>query len=174
MNQEILELLKYTIPSLIVFFTTFFTVRWYFKTDQEKRRHEIKLLNERTITPIRLQAYERLILFLERISPDSLIMRLSEPNMTAGQLQNNMLISIRAEFEHNLSQQLYISNQAWEVIKSAKTNLIKIINTAADKVKPNDSAIELSKIILESMMEVNKSPTTVAIEFLKKELQLYL
>lgn len=172
--MEILELLKYTVPALIVFLASFFTIRFLIKNDQEKRRNEIRMMNQKTITPIRLQAYERIVLFLERISPDSLIMRLSDPNMKSAQFQNDILTAIRAEFEHNLSQQIYISNQAWEVVKSAKGNIIKVINSAADKVKPDSPSFELSKVILESMMEASKTPSTIAIEFLKKEMGQFL
>ncbi len=168
--MELLEILKYTLPALIVFLTAVIIIRRFIKNDQERRRFEIRVMNQKNITPVRLQAYERIVLFLERIAPDSLIMRLNEPNLTAGELQSNMLKTIRAEFDHNLSQQVYVSNRAWEVVKSAKSNIIKIINTAAGPVKPDAPAFTLSKRILESMMKVNKSPTTVAIEFLKDEM----
>ncbi|MBN2519659.1 MAG: hypothetical protein JXB17_04075 [Bacteroidales bacterium] len=172
--MEILEVLKYTLPALIVFLTAYFIIHSFVKNDQERRRNEIRMLNQKTITPIRLQAYERIVLFLERISPESLIMRLNDPKIPSGQLQSDLLSAIRAEFEHNLSQQIYISNHAWEVVKSAKSNVIKIINSAADKIKPDSPSFELSKAILESMMEVNKSPNMVAIEFLKREMEQFL
>jgi len=172
--MEILEVLKYTLPALIVFLTAYLLIHSYLKNDEKRRRHELKVANLGKITPVKLQAYERIVLFLERISPETLILRLSEPNITASQFQENLLTSIRAEFEHNLSQQIYISNKAWEVVKSAKSNIIKIINNSAEKVKPESLSFELSKVILESMMEVSKSPTTVAIEFLKKEMEVYL
>jgi len=172
--MEILEILKYTLPALIVFLTAYLSIQSFIKSEQERRKHEIKMMNEKMITPIRLQAYERLVLFLERISPDSLIMRTNEPRMISSRLQSAMLTTIRAEFEHNLSQQLYVTNQAWEVVKSAKTNVIKIINMAADYVKPDSPSIELSKVILESIMEISKTPGMVAIEFLKKEVEVYL
>jgi hypothetical protein len=171
--MEVLEILKYTLPALIVFLTAVIIIRRFIKNDQERRRFELRVMNQKNITPVRLQAYERIVLLLERIAPDSLIMRLNEPNLTAGELQANMLKTIRAEFDHNLSQQVYVSNRAWEVVKSAKSNIIKIINTASDSVKPDAPAFTLSKRILESMMKVNKSPTTVAIEYLKDEMQKY-
>ncbi len=174
MKTEILEILKYTVPALIVFFTAYLIIRSFIKSEQLQRKHELKLANLGKITPIKLQAYERIVLFLERISPETLILRLNESNITSSQFQENMLTSIRAEFEHNLSQQIYISNQAWEVVKSAKGNIIKIINNAAEKVKPDSISYELSKVILESMMEASKTPTSIAIEFLKKEMEIYL
>lgn len=174
MITDIFEVLKYTIPALIVFFTAFILLRMFLKNENERRKHEIKLANQVNITPIRLQAYERIVLFLERISPESLILRLNEPNISSSQFQENMLTAIRAEYEHNLSQQIYTSNQAWEVVKSAKSNIIKVINSAAEKVKPESLSYNLSKTILESMVDINKTPSSAAIEFIKREMEIYL
>jgi Na+/H+ antiporter NhaC len=106
----LLEILKITIPSLIVFLTAYFVLKAVLKKEHESRKIEVVLQNKKIITPLRLQAYERIVLFLERISPNSIIIRLQTPNMTIGQLHKEMLTTIRTEFEHNLSQQLYLSN----------------------------------------------------------------
>lgn len=166
-----LEILKYTIPSLVVFLTVFYIIHTYFEDLEKKRKYESALKNRKLITPIRLQAYERVILFLERISPESLIMRLSETGMTGKDLQSGMLTTIRAEFEHNLSQQLYVSNEAWEMVKSARANTMKIINLAADKIPGHVPYTHLSTLILETIMEAEKTPSSIAIDFMKKEVQ---
>jgi hypothetical protein len=166
-----LDVLKYTIPSLVLFLTVFYILHSYFEDNEKKRQIKTALKNRKLITPLRLQAYERIILLLERISPESLIMRISVTGMTCKQLQSEMLGSVRAEFDHNLSQQLYVSNEAWEMIKGARSNTIKLINTAADKVQPDSQSMHLSTTILEMVMEMDKTPSVYAIEFLKKEVQ---
>jgi hypothetical protein len=118
-----------------------------------------------------LQAYERVILFLERITPESLIMRVSQSNMNSKQLQVEMLASVRAEFDHNLSQQLYLSNEAWEMVKNARSNTLKLINTASDQVPSEAPYMQLSTVILEMMMDMEKNPSSEAINFLKEEVQ---
>jgi len=168
-----LDVLKYTIPSLIVFATAYFILKSFIESEEKKRHLEIRTKNQKLITPIRLQAYERLTLFLERISPNSLILRIQKPNMTASQLQREMLAVIRTEFEHNLSQQIYISKQAWEVSKSAKENLIKLINASADKVNPKADAMQLSQVILQTIISVGAPPTQTAIDFLKAEVKQF-
>jgi len=168
-----LDVLKYTSPSLIVFATAYFILKSFIESEEKKRTLEIRTKNQKLITPIRLQAYERLTLFLERISPNSLILRVQKPNMTASQLQREILAIIRTEFEHNLSQQIYISKQAWEVSKSAKENLVKLINASADKVNPKADAMELSKVILQTIITVGASPTQAAIDFLKTEVNQF-
>ena len=169
-----IELLSYTIPALIVFLTSVFTIRFFIKDNQQQRKIELLLENQKIVTPIRLQAYERITLFLERITPDSLIMRVMNPKMNSKQLQAELLKAIRAEFEHNLSQQIYVSTKAWDVIKNSKEQVIKIINTCFINVKPNDPAIRLSSQIIEKMIEIQKSPTHTAIEFLKEEIKSIL
>ena len=80
-----------------------------------------------------MQAYERLVLFLERMNPDNLVLRCYEPTMDSKLLKDVMVQNIRNEFEHNLSQQLYISNEAWALIKNAKEEMISTINTVFTK-----------------------------------------
>ncbi len=90
--------------------------------------------------------------------------------MNVAQLHKAMLETIRAEYEHNMSQQIYISNKAWEVVKNARSGIIKLANTSAEKFKHDEPSIKLSTHMLERTVEVEKHPTQVAIEFLKAEL----
>lgn len=168
--MEILEILKYTLPAVIVFLTAYFVLREMIRKDQKKQRFEMLLQNQKTVLPIRLQAYERLTLFLERITPDSLLMRVSKSGMKVGDLHQALLHAIRTEYEHNMSQQIYVSNRAWEIVKNARSGILKLINTSADSLKPGDPALKLSKLILERTLNVEKHPTQVAIAFLKAEL----
>jgi Na+/H+ antiporter NhaC len=163
------DILKITIPALIVFLTAYFILKNMITSDQDKRRQELILQNGRTVMPIRLQAYERIILFLERISLESMLVRVSTPDMTSGQLHSALLSTIRSEFEHNLSQQIYMTQQAWEVVKNARSNMIKIINSEAEKMAANSTGMALSKKLLETVMELDKEPTKVAIDFIKAE-----
>jgi hypothetical protein len=165
----ILDLLKILLPSLLVFLAAFLSIERLLRAERDRKKSEITLDRQKISTPIRLQAYERMVLYLERISPESLLIRVNQPNLTAKKLQSNLLSNIRTEWEHNLSQQLYISNQAWSIVKNAKANVIKLINTCADKVEDDKPAILLSKLILESVVELDSHPTNKAIEFLKKE-----
>src|SRR5665647_3415801 len=163
------DILKITIPALIVLFTAWIILRNMIKNDQDKRRQELILQNSRTLTPIKLQAYERIVLFLERISLESLLVRVSTPDMTAKQLHSAILNSIRSEFEHNLSQQIYMTQQAWEVVNNARSNTIKIINTEFERAPQSATGIEYSRQLLEKVMEIEKEPTKTAVEYIKNE-----
>ena len=164
------DILKITIPALIVFFTAWVLLRNMIRNDQDKRRQELILQNSRTVTPIKLQAYERIVLFLERISLESLLIRVSSSDMTASQLHSTLLNTIRSEFEHNLSQQIYMSQQAWEIVRNARSNTIKIINNEADKMAAGSSGMAFSKQLLERIMELDTEPTRAAIDYIKGEI----
>ena len=167
--ELIADILKITIPALIVFFTAWILLKNMISLDQDKRRQEIILQTSRTVTPIKLQAYERIILFLERISLESLLVRISTTDMSSSQLHTTMLSAIRSEFEHNLSQQIYMSPQAWEVVKNARSNMIRIINTEAETMSPGSSGLALSQKLLERIMEIESEPTRAAIDYIKAE-----
>lgn len=167
--ELLIDILKITIPALLVMITTWLVIRYLLKNDQDKRRQELILQTGKTVTPIKLQAYERIVLFLERISLESMLVRISTPGMNAEQLHSSLLTTIRSEFEHNLSQQIYMSPQAWEVVRNARSNMIKIINTEMEKMPKKASGMQLSKQLLEVVMEMEKEPTRTAIEFIKAE-----
>jgi hypothetical protein len=167
--NNVAEILKITIPALLVLLTAIILLRGMIKNDQEKRKHELILQNNRTVIPIRLQAYERVVLFLERISLESMLVRINTPGMTAVQLHSALLTNIRSEFEHNLSQQIYMSPQAWEIVRNARSNMIKIINADFEKMPQTASGMDLSKKLLETIMELEKEPTRAAIDYIKNE-----
>ena len=171
---EVFEILKYTLPAIIVLIVAVVFIRQIVKNDQSRRNYDALVKNQQMITPVRLQAYERLTLLLERISPEALIMRINKPNMTAKQMQSELLSTIRSEFDHNVSQQIYVTPQVWEIIKNARAKITQLINGSSARVKPDAPAIQLSKIILEDLMQMEKSPINMALDALKSEIkQLY-
>lgn len=167
----IAEILKYTLPALFVFLATYLVMSKMVKSEQLRLKAENVLNNQKFITPIRLQAYERMVLLMERISPQSLIMRTQRQNITNQELQSALLKTIRSEFEHNMAHQLYISDKAWEMVRMAKEDCIKFINQTALQTKPDGNSLQLCKLILENTMDRELDPTTKAIGYLKKEIR---
>ena len=169
--DTILEIVKYTIPSLVVFVTAYLLVKTLIDNEQLRRKHESNQSNQKMTTPLRLKAYERLILYLERISPQSILPRTLKPNMTATQLQRELLQTIRMEYEHNLSQQLYVSSKCWQAVITAKENSTKLINMVAARVNAEGKKTgnEFAQILLEAVMDMNQSPNSTAIEIIKAE-----
>ncbi|NLN29956.1 MAG: hypothetical protein GX158_01750 [Bacteroidales bacterium] len=167
--EAVTEILKITLPALLVTIMAWLVLKSMIKNERDRRRQELILQNSRSIVPIKLQAYERIILFLERISLESLLVRVSTPNMNAAQLHSGLLTSVRSEFEHNLSQQIYMSPQAWEVVRNARSGTIKLINSEYDKLPENATGMIFSKQLLTAVMDMDKEPTRVAIDFIKAE-----
>jgi len=168
--QEILEILKYTLPSIVVMITAFFMLKNFTSSEADKYKAQQYLENNKQILPLRLQAYERVVLFLERISPEALSVRLYVGEMDAGTLQKLMIQTIRKEYEHNISQQVYVSDNAWNVVRNAKESLINIINLAATKVPAQEKSILLSREILNFYNKADASPVQTAIHFIKSEM----
>lgn len=163
------EILKYTIPSLVLVVIVIYVLQAFFKNERLRRANELALKTNDKIIPLKIQAYERMLIFLERISPESMIIRCNKKGFNAQQLHTELLNSVRAEYEHNLSQQLYISDKTWRMINSAKLNIIKLINTCADQIELKSSSLELSKLILETVMSEDQLPTREATLALKEE-----
>lgn len=169
--EVLLEILKYTVPALVVFFTVLVMMRNWAKNEESRRKSEFNMHISDEILPIRLQAYERSILLLERISPESMIMRLSRNDYTARQLVQELLTNITSEFDHNIAQQTYMSTEAWEKMKAAKNQVINLINDTTKEVKPDAKGTTLGKLMLERLTELKSPPTQVAIDFLKQEVK---
>ena len=149
-------------------------IRYWFTMSRKNPGKDARTEEQKIILPLRLQAYERIILFLERISPNNLIMRLNKPEMTSIQLQALLVKTVREEFEYNLSQQIYISSTAWELVKNAKEETIKLVNVASGKLQESASAGELAKTIFDLAVGKDKLPVNIAIDDIKKEVQKLL
>ena len=168
---KLADTLLYFVPALLVLGAVFLTVKKFLDNEHKLRLLEAKRAMQKETVPLRLQAYERMCLFLERISPNSVLVRTHKSGMSARELQSDLLVTIRTEFEHNLSQQIYISSGAWEVVKNAKEDMIRIINSASASLNENSTGVDLSKAIFEIVIKNEKIPTQRALDFLKNEIK---
>ncbi len=168
----VLELIKYFIPAIIVFMVVYFLLKNFFDNESQKRQLEIKIETNKVITPLKLQAYERLVILMERMTPNNLIFRVNKPGISASQLKLDLIEEIHNEFNHNVSQQIYVSPQAWQIVRIAKEEMVNIINTAYTHLGPNAVGLDLSKGIFETMIQMENIPTYKALEFLRKEFHL--
>lgn len=147
------------------------------QSEKEVRNMHMELTNQlkkerqKFFLPSRVEAYQRCVLLMERINPNSLVMRLHNPGLPAKAMQTELLKSIREEYDHNVAQQLFVSPQAWEMVKNSKEETVKIINIAGNQMQATSVGMDLSAKIFEVCAEVGKLPTEIATEYLKKELQ---
>lgn len=169
MEKNIVDVIFYLAAPGFLIAGVIFLIRQFLNREYRLRLIEIKRMMVKETLPLRLQAYERMVLFLERISPGLLLLRFSDTAATVRELQLHLIETIRNEYEHNLTQQIYMSPQTWNIIKNAKEEMVRIINTAADKLNPMSSHVELGKAIFETMMRNEEFPTQRAIDLVKTE-----
>jgi hypothetical protein len=169
----IFEVLKIAILPVTLVLITRYAINKYMEFNQNKRQFELRKQAMNETLAKRLHAYERMILFLERISPASLVMRVHKPGMSSKFLQAELVKSIREEFEHNLAQQIYISPQNWEMVRKTKDEMIHLVSVASGNVNPDASGADLAQMIFSISSELGKLPTYKTIDALKKEIQQY-
>ncbi|MFN8308388.1 MAG: hypothetical protein U0T73_00360 [Chitinophagales bacterium] len=168
--ENISQLLLITAPMVLLGVGLIVLVRYFLQRDKEIRLLELRMAEGKETRLLRLQAYERMTLLLERIAPGAVIARVMEPDMQGSELQLAMIRMIRSEFEHNLSQQIYISSNAWHLAVSARDEIIKTIGLISQKVAYDVPAQQLARIILEAIANSGQPlPNQTALEFLKAE-----
>ena len=171
--METMDILKIVLPAILVLLTAYLLIDKLLSNEIKRRNFELRKESLATLTPIRLRAYERLVLVLERTTPATLILNVAKPGMTNMELHTELLAGIRQEFSHNLSQQIYVSNEIWTCIRSAQESLLRLVNTCASKCNPANTANELAERIIQVYNASDQTPTEVAIDLLKKEVRLY-
>jgi hypothetical protein len=169
-----IEVLKYFLPAVVLYFIVKLIVQAYLKNEELKRSAAASPQVSQITLPLRLQAYERLILLLERITPGQLLYRTIQPGITAINLQMMLLQVIREEFEHNVAQQIYVSTEGWELLKKAKEEIILAINTKASELNPDATGHDLATNILQSWGQLEANPVQSAIDQLKSEVEAIL
>lgn len=170
-DEIIFQIALIIIPAGAVLLTAIYFLRK--ESEREFRNYNLEMRKQRQefILPMRIDAYQRAILLMERIHPNSLVMRLHNPGLPAMAMQTKLLESIREEFEHNIAQQMYISSGTWELVKKSKDETMKIINLAGQHMTPTSVGMDLAAKIFEIVGEVGTLPTEIAVEALKKEVQ---
>ena len=167
----IVEFAKLLIPAGAVLYGMFLVVKSFIQKELDKAQVEIKSKNTEVVLPLRLQAYERICLFLERIAPNNLVIRVRDNSFNAGQFQHALIHEIREEYNHNLSQQIYISNNAWNLVKNAKEEIIAVINQSAEGLASDAKSLDLAKRIFEKMLDKQVDPSVVALTQIKEEVR---
>jgi len=166
-----IELLQITIPALLVIVTAYILLDKMLKNDEKRRNFELQLKNNSASTPLRLRAYERLMLVLERTKPTVIVIQTLKPSMSSFELQSQLVAAIREEFGHNASQQIYVSNELWTAIRTTQESLIQLVNICAAQCDPSGIGTELAEKIIQLYAQTNDSPGEVAAEMLKKEVR---
>lgn len=166
---NLLQLLFYLLPAVIVGLISFYFFKMHTANEDNRRRYQLKLENQKVSLPIRLQAFERMTLYLERISMGKLLLRMKPKSNDLKAYEDMLVQTIDQEFDHNLSQQIYLTPECWNVIKTSKNATIGIIRKTAKK-EDVTNADELRQDILNALMN-QTPPTEAALDYIKKEVR---
>ncbi|BAO76990.1 hypothetical protein [Winogradskyella sp. PG-2] len=167
MEQQLINLLMYTIPALVTGAIAYLFFREHVDNENNRRNFIITKDLQKEALPVRLQAYERMSLLLERISPSKLLTRINPTSSNKEDYENLLIATIEQEFEHNLAQQIYISDECWNIILAAKNATIQLIRKA-NMLEKTDSADKLREVVLTELMD-KQSPSNAALSFIKQE-----
>ena len=167
MEEQLLNLLMYTVPAIVTGAIAYLFFREHMQNEEQRRKYNIVKTLSKEALPVRLQAYERITLFLERISLANLVSRVKPYNDDANDYEALLLRTITEEFEHNLSQQIYITQECWNVVRTAKSATAALIRKTnmSDKVDTSD---RLRETILRDLMDTT-APSETALQFIKQE-----
>ena len=165
----IIEFGKILLPAAAVLYGMYLVIKSFTQQELGKMSMDLRNKNREVTLPIRLQAYERLCLFLERITPNNLVLRLNDSKFSAKQFQQVLLKEVREEYNHNLSQQVYVSDHTWILLKKAMEEVIALINQSASGMTEDAKSVDLAKRIFERVVEQNVDPTSVALIEIKNE-----
>jgi len=166
----LLDTVKLIIAGLAVFLIAWYLVKDYLDKSYNKELLDLKRSAQAQTFPLKLQAHERMVIFLERLNPANMLVRLHVADTTVRELHHLVLSDIRAEYQHNVTQQLYVTNEAWLLLKQLKEDTIDLINNAAKGLPQDAPSVELSKVVLTHLAGLEENPYEVAINRIKGEL----
>jgi hypothetical protein len=167
-------ILGFTIPSVVVLLAVFLMFRLYFRHQSQMRLMEMKKEKAHITLPLRLQSFERLILLCERIDLADLIFRLKTDGTSAAALRSALLVAIQQEYEHNLTQQLYVSSQLWEILMASKAKTMDLIVIASKGLPSNASADDYAEKLMTLASDEASLPSQIAKRAIKTESSLWL
>ncbi len=166
-----IEFAKLILPAATVLYAMYLTIQSFLKKEMTEKLADLRTKNTALVTPIRLQAYERLCLLLERIMPNSLLVRLNDGSYSGRELQQVLIIAAREEFSHNLSQQVYVSDEVWDSVRNAVEDVILTINKASEGLKEEATGTDLAKKIFEMQVKKEEDPIQRALYITKQEVR---
>lgn len=164
-----IEFLKYCIPALCVLLATWLVMHKFYKSEAEKRLWELKRLSQKEISPLRMRAYERLALLLERTMPEHMLLDLNLAEMTPMEVQTQLMCTIHQEYDHNLSQQIYVSDEVWAMIEDSKNQTIAFVNSIAQQMPADSNALDYAKTLITAYRTNGDTPNDMALRALRNE-----
>jgi hypothetical protein len=167
----LLDIVKYTVAGLGVVWIAFYLLKPYLDRSESMQLVELKKTISSQTLPLRLQAYERVVLFIERINPSNLLIRLNNPDYSAAELYMLIVAELRNEYQHNVTQQIYVSTNTWAIVKRLKDETLGVVNNAIKGLPETATGLELSRTILTQISQSENNPYDIGLNLIRKELE---
>ncbi|MBQ7192104.1 MAG: hypothetical protein IJS00_04440 [Paludibacteraceae bacterium] len=163
------QIIGFTIPALVVFACVWVVLGYQYRAEDKKRLWELQRASAKEITQIRLRAYERLVLLLERTEPEHLLVDMDINSLSIIDMQRSLLRTVRMEFDHNLSQQVYVSDRVWEHILQARDEMASFISTMAQQMPKDSTSLQYAQVLLTAYRNNGITPHQTALNLIKEE-----
>jgi hypothetical protein len=170
-TQYLLDILKFTVAGTGVVWIAFYLFKPYLDKQNQVQLLELKRSVSTQTLPLRLQAYERVVLFIERVNPSNMLIRLNAGGLSAAELHIIVINEIRNEFQHNVTQQIYVSCRVWAVLKRVKEDTLSLVNNAVKALPEHATAMDLSKTVLIHLTQLEDDPYEIAVNLVRQDLE---
>jgi hypothetical protein len=167
----LLDILKFTLAGLGVVWLAFYLIRPYLDRSENLQMVELKRTISGQTLPLRLQAYERVVLFVDRVNPGNMLIRLNATAYSAAELHNRMVNEIREEYQHNVTQQIYVSARAWAVVKRVKDDTLSIANNVIKGIPADASGLDFSRVLLAHLAQLEDNPYDIALNLIRQDME---
>lgn len=167
----VFDVIKYFVAGMCIFGAIYYILK-----PQQERAEKFQLLefrkslNAQTL-PLRLQAYERVVLFIERTNPANMLIRLDSTSYSAAELHNIIMSEIRNEYQHNVTQQIYVSSRAWGILRRVKDDTMSIITNAKKGLPDHATGMDLSRVVLTHLSQLENNPYDIALAVVREDME---
>lgn len=165
------EVIKLAVAGIAIVFVAFYLLKPFLENKEKLQLLDLKKATGVQTLPLRLQAYERLILFVDRINPASLLVRLNASAYSAAELHSLIVTEVRNEYQHNVTQQLYVSTRGWQVIKRIKDDTLNLTKSAMQTLPEGASGLDLGKVILLHLSKMENDPYDIATSLIRADVE---
>jgi hypothetical protein len=169
--KDLIDILKYTLAGVGTIYVAFYLVKPYLDRAEKVQMADLKKTIANQTLPLKFQAYERLVLFVERVNPANMLLRLHGTSYSAHDLHSLVVKEIRDEFQHNVTQQIYVSERAWNVVKRVKDDTMSVVTNAVKAMPETATGLDLSKTILAHLSHLQDNPYDIATSMIRKDME---
>ena len=171
LSSYLLDILKFTLAGIGTVYAAFYLIKPHLDKTENLQLMELKKTISNQTLPLRLQAYERVVLFIERVNPASMLVRLHATGLSATELHSIVANEIRNEFQHNITQQVYVSSRTWAVVTRVKDDTLSVVTNAVKALPETATGLDLSRTVLAHLSHLQDNPYDIALQIVREDME---